>query len=238
MRSGALLPARRRARGVRAGAAVTAEAPEDLALPRRSSRARSPGRSGATGWHDDPVSPKPLAPWDELHRRAEALPPDRRAAFALACAEHLVSITASPRQAELRVALARGWAVLDGGSDDLTPLRAQLEGREDVDEDDVAGVYYALGAVQGSADDAWWAARRASDAAYERVPYPNGASTSGRSRPTPRRWRWSTSSPGSARRSRRSRATSRCRRSSPGCGRSGRPHPSVCQGRGSSRSSE
>ena len=122
------------------------------------------------------MSPKPLAPWDELHRRAEALPPDRRAAFALACAEHLVSITASPRQAELRVALARGWAVLDGGSDDLTPLRAQLEGREDVDEDDVAGVYYALGAVQGSADDAWWAARRASDAAYERVPYPNGAS--------------------------------------------------------------
>jgi hypothetical protein len=123
------------------------------------------------------VSPTPPAPWDELHRRAHALPPDRLAAFALACAECLVNLEASARQAELRQALARGWAVLAGGADDLAPLREQLEARDDVDDDPVASVYYALGGVQGSADDAWWAAERASDAAYERVPYLDDAST-------------------------------------------------------------
>lgn len=52
----------------------------------------------------------------------------------------------------------------------MGPLRAKLEGREDVDDDEVASVVFALGAVMGGPGEAWWAANRARDAADERIP--------------------------------------------------------------------
>ena len=51
----------------------------------------------------------------------------------------------------------------------------ELEARDDVDEDDVAGVYYALKAISDPSH-APYAASRAMDAAIARVPYPDGAS--------------------------------------------------------------
>ncbi len=50
-------------------------------------------------------------------------------------------------------------------------VQEQLGQRADLDEDDVAAVWYALGAVGGSADDAEWAAQRCVDAAFERISY-------------------------------------------------------------------
>ncbi|GAB3080104.1 hypothetical protein [Pedococcus soli] len=109
--------------------------------------------------------------WDALRLRIGALAPQRRAAFALACAEHLVAMEATPREAELRAALVHGWEALLGAQDDLGPLRARLEIRADLDDDEVAGVALALGAVMGGSEDAWWAANRARDAADARVSY-------------------------------------------------------------------
>ena len=120
---------------------------------------------------------EPLAPHDQLRRRIEALPRLRQAAFALACAEHLVGVEASPRQTELRAAIAQGFEQLAGEPRDLAALREALSSREDVDQDEVAAVVFGLGAVMGLPDSAWLTAGRALDAAYERVPYPADAMT-------------------------------------------------------------
>lgn len=116
--------------------------------------------------------------WDEVERRIGLLAPERQAAFALACAEHLVTGERSPRQAELRSMLDQGWmALIDGTPANLSHLRQVLEERDDLDDDEVAAVAYALGAVSGSVDDARWGAGRGRDAAYGRVPYPEDART-------------------------------------------------------------
>jgi hypothetical protein len=105
-----------------------------------------------------------------------AQPSDQQAAFALACAEHLVRVEASARQGELLEILATGWLTLAGRGKDLSALRASLETREDLDDDEVAAVALALDAVSGCSTAAWQAVSRATDAAYERVPYPPGLS--------------------------------------------------------------
>jgi hypothetical protein len=115
---------------------------------------------------------EPLAYRDSLRRRIVALPPLLQAVFALACAEHLVSLEASPRQATLRAAIDRGFEQLAGESGDLAALHAALSGREDVDDDEVAAVVFALGAVLGRPNSAWWTADRSLDAAYDRAPHP------------------------------------------------------------------
>jgi hypothetical protein len=120
---------------------------------------------------------EPLAYRDPLRRRIEALPPLRQAVFALACAERLVSLEASPRQAALHAAIAQGFEQLAGETRDLAALHAALSGREDVDDDEVAAVVFGLGAVMGLPDSAWSTAGRAFDAAYERVSYPVDATT-------------------------------------------------------------
>lgn len=51
-------------------------------------------------------------------------------------------------------------------------MRRDLESRDDLDDDPVAAVTYAMGAVDGDADTAWWTTSRLLDAAFERVPYP------------------------------------------------------------------
>jgi hypothetical protein len=113
-----------------------------------------------------------LNPWHQIRRRLGQLPPDRQAVMALASAEHLVTLTASDREGELRRTLALGWAALTTGPRDLSELRNGLEDRDDVDDDEVAAVAFALGAVMGSLEDAWWTVNRCCDAAFDRVPYP------------------------------------------------------------------
>lgn len=44
------------------------------------------------------------AAWSSFRQRLEALDPQRQAAFALACAEHLVATEATIRETELRAA--------------------------------------------------------------------------------------------------------------------------------------
>lgn len=114
-------------------------------------------------------------PWEEVRARVRALPGDARAVFALAAAERLVAHSRPERDA-LRSALAVGWHVaLNGdGQGQGQAVREELERRSDLDEDDVAAVYSALGAAAGSAEDAEWAAQRCIDAAFDRVPYPEG----------------------------------------------------------------
>lgn len=116
-----------------------------------------------------------VPPWAILHARASALATDRRAAFALACAEHLVRLAST--KPDLLVKIADGWPVLAGDMRDLSDHLVELDTRSDGDEDDVACVAYALETVvrPHSSASVLWAMGRAVDAAYERVPYPEGA---------------------------------------------------------------
>jgi hypothetical protein len=110
-------------------------------------------------------------PWQQIRRRLAQLPPERQAVVALASAEHLVALSAPPDQEELRRFLALGWAALKTGHPDLSGSRDELLNRDDVDDDEVAAVAFALGAAMGSVNDAWWAVNRCGDAAFDRVPY-------------------------------------------------------------------
>ena len=118
-----------------------------------------------------------VAPWSGIHARVAALTADRRGAFAMACAEHLVSLEASTRESQLRAVLADAWVVLLGERGDLAERRRALAAREDLDDDEVAAVAFALDAVAelGRTDATLWAAGRAMDAAYTRVVYEPGA---------------------------------------------------------------
>ena len=115
-----------------------------------------------------------LAPWEEVRDRVRALPSVAQAVFALAVTERLVARSRSENDA-LRSALSVGWHVALGGDGPWQTVREELERRSDLDEDDVAAVYFALGAAAGSAEDVGYAARRCADAAFARVPYPDGA---------------------------------------------------------------
>lgn len=115
-------------------------------------------------------------PWAALHVGVSALEPERRAAFALACAEHLVRLNSD--KPELLGSIADGWAVLAGQARDLTTDLAELDARGDADDDEVACVRHALNAVaHPDADQSpLWASDRAIAAAYEQVPYAENAS--------------------------------------------------------------
>ena len=116
----------------------------------------------------------PLDPWRELHTRVAGLDSTRGSAFALSCAEHLVAGTGSSREDVLRNALDAGWSALLLAPTDLSDIVTKLEARDDLDEDEVAAVYYALKAISDPSH-ALYAASRAMDAAFARVPYPDGA---------------------------------------------------------------
>jgi hypothetical protein len=115
------------------------------------------------------------APWAALHARASGLGPERRAAFALACAEHLVRITGA--KPDLLITTAEGWAALAGGTADLPDRIVELDTRSDCDDDDVACVAHALETVVSPqpAQNVLGAVDGAIAAAYDRVPYPEGA---------------------------------------------------------------
>jgi hypothetical protein len=115
-----------------------------------------------------------LRPWEEVRARVRALPARARAVFALAAAERLLSCC-RPGDDALGSALAVGWRVALSGGGPWQAVRDELEQRPDLDDDEVAAVFFALGAAAGSAEDAEWTARRCADAAYGRVPYPEGA---------------------------------------------------------------
>ena len=116
-------------------------------------------------------------PWAALHVGVSALEPERRAAFALACAEHLVRLNSD--KPELLDSIGDGWVVLAGQTRDLTTDLAELDARSDADDDAVACVRHALGAVaHPDADQSPLSASdRAMAAAYEQVPYAENAST-------------------------------------------------------------
>jgi len=111
----------------------------------------------------------PLAPWQRIRDRLSALPVPGRAVFALACAERLVACRTSERAPGLRAALTQGWSAVLVGQGNLAHLRREFGTRPDLDDDEVAAVAYALQAVDGSPDAAWWAASRGMDAAFENV---------------------------------------------------------------------
>ena len=117
-----------------------------------------------------------LPAWAAVRARVRALPRTPRAAFALAVTEHLVART-RPEHDPLWAALQIGWHGALDRDDTWEPVREELARRPDVDDDDVAAVYYALGAAAGSAADAEWAAQRCLDAAFDRVAYPASAGT-------------------------------------------------------------
>ena len=135
-----------------------------------------------SGWqHVGPITdaPGPLAEVDHLQSALMSMAPRERTVFALACAERLVTAR-RPSEDPLHEVLAMGWSVALGGSGDCAAVRSEVENREDLDDDDVAAVAFALGAVIGNPGDAWSAASRAIDAAFERIPYPPGTTTSTR----------------------------------------------------------
>jgi len=121
------------------------------------------GRLGLNGGMDS------YADWQSLRSRVKALPIERQAAFALACADGGVGPDVG-----LLGALESGWdALVNRG--DVSRLLKNLERRRDLDEDRVAATHYALSSVQGQADAAWWAASRAMDQAFDAVEHPEDA---------------------------------------------------------------
>jgi hypothetical protein len=110
----------------------------------------------------------PQAEIRALRSKLAQLPSNERAVFALACAERTVRTAGGQSEQAMNDALALGWSAVLGGPGDCGPPRASLQQRDDLENDEVAAVFYALGAVLGRADDAWWAATRAMDAAFER----------------------------------------------------------------------
>jgi hypothetical protein len=146
------------------------------------------------------------------------LPPQAQVVFALACAARLVRASGAASQRDMDEALAVGWSVALGGAGDCQAVCSTLEPRDDLDNDEVAAVAYALGAVIGESEDAWAVASRAIDAAFERVEYPAGASTF---RPLARTWPRSPSRPkcvGSTKHWKGLPGTERLPRSLPGLG--------------------
>ena len=107
--------------------------------------------------------------WKSLRKRVEAMPADRQAAFALACAQG-----AAGPDGELLASLDLGWVALVGHGD-VTQALVDLERDHALDDDAVAATHYALRSVQGQAGSAWWAASRAMDQAFARVEYPADA---------------------------------------------------------------
>ncbi|MFI7064418.1 hypothetical protein ACIBL3_25740 [Kribbella sp. NPDC050124] len=108
--------------------------------------------------------------WSALRGRVLAMPLDRQAAFALACAQGALG----PDVESLSALVELGWdALLDGG--DVSQAVTELENVPYLDDDPVAATYYALSSLQGEAGAAWWAASRAMDLAFSRVEYPSGA---------------------------------------------------------------
>ena len=108
---------------------------------------------------------------ESFRSRVLNLPPEAQAVHALACAQRVVRARGEA-SADLESALNTGWSVVKSGQGDCAEIRRELESRDDLDDNPIAAVTYALAAVDRVADSAWWATSRLLDAAFERVPYP------------------------------------------------------------------
>jgi hypothetical protein len=75
----------------------------------------------------------------------------------------------------LDAALETGWSVLVREADNCCDALTTLSAYDDRDDDAIAAVTFALGAVEGRAGDAWHAVARCIDTAFERVDYPADA---------------------------------------------------------------
>ena len=106
-----------------------------------------------------------------VRSRVLNLPPAAQAVHALACAQRVVRAS-DDGSADLESALHAGWSVVKSGHGDCAEIRRDLELRDDLDDDPIAAVTYAIGAVDRVAESAWWATSRLLDAAFEHVPYP------------------------------------------------------------------
>ena len=106
---------------------------------------------------------------NSTHDRVVRLGFERSAIVALACAQRLAS-AADNTDPEILVALAMGWD-RDVEASERGSLASQLQRRLDLDDDVVAATFYALRASLGSLNEAWWAAARFADAAFDRAQY-------------------------------------------------------------------
>jgi hypothetical protein len=114
----------------------------------------------------------------ERDARLAALTDAQTVWMALACAERLAAADTAARGHVQREALDTAWNELTATHTELLGVLVEsLEARDDVDDDPVATVVYALQAVAGVPGAARWAAQRCIDAAFERVSYPPGVTT-------------------------------------------------------------
>ena len=113
---------------------------------------------------------------DEHKARLAALTDVQSVWLSLACAERLLARASDEQRGVLRDALDTAWDALAAADPArAASLAAVLEQRDDLDDDPVASVFFALEAVAGVPDAAGWGAARGIDDAFERVPYPDGA---------------------------------------------------------------
>jgi hypothetical protein len=106
----------------------------------------------------------PLALWTGLEDRVGLLPLRVQAHFALICIEGVLWLE-SVWQAQARPS-------------DLDALLQRLYERDDLDDrDEIAALAFAVSALIGSSVDGLSAVRRLSDSAFDRIPYPEGASS-------------------------------------------------------------
>lgn len=103
-------------------------------------------------------------------RRVLSLEPIRSTALALVCAQALVRAS-SDSDTELHEAISHAWDIAGAEPSALTESD-RIARRPDIDEDAVAATFYALRAVNGSTEDAWWAVSRFVDSAFEQAEYP------------------------------------------------------------------
>lgn len=113
---------------------------------------------------------------DEHKTRLAALTDVQAVWLALACAERLLPRASDEQQGVLREALDMAWDALTSHHPHrAASMAAALGARDDLDDDPVASAFYALEAVAGVSGAAAWGAARGIDDAFERVPYPDGA---------------------------------------------------------------
>ena len=118
----------------------------------------------------------PLALWTGLEHRVALLPLSLQARFALICVEGVLWLAGTPDVADVEI-LESVWQAQARPSD-LPALLERLHERDDLDDrDEIAALAFAVSALLVSSADGLSAVRRLSDSAFDRVPYPEGASS-------------------------------------------------------------
>lgn len=106
---------------------------------------------------------------DSIRGRVLDLGAGRAAIVALACAQRLANTTHS-HDPMVTAALAAGWNRTMSTSE-LRSHADDLERRPDADDDVIAAAVYALRALGGSLEHAWWSVSRLIESAFGRAEY-------------------------------------------------------------------